>query len=155
MNPSLRLGIWLKVMLTAQINNKIGEAVRHTLAQIPVSVRICGEKGKQNKTKNKIKANTYKSTYSCACWLPDDCQLADDCWIELCWTLELCCWKPEDIWKAALEECCMLDSVWKIVTVGWLSAGFYSRCSKLELDWLKLELDACWLMELLCMLDSE
>ena len=49
----------------------------------------------------------------------------------------------------------MLDSVWKIVTVGWLSAGFYSRCSKLELDWLKLELDACWLMELLCMLDSE
>lgn len=31
-DPSLRLGIWLKVMLTAQINNKIGgaEAVRHT-----------------------------------------------------------------------------------------------------------------------------
>jgi hypothetical protein len=26
-------------------------------------------------------------------------------------------------------------------------------CSKLELDWLKLELEACWLMELLCMLD--
>ena len=32
LNPRLRLGIWLKVMLTAQINNKIGgaEAVRHT-----------------------------------------------------------------------------------------------------------------------------
>ena len=29
------------------------------------------------------------------------------------------------------------------------------RCSKLELDWLKLELEACWLIELLCMLDSE
>ena len=31
-DPSLRLGIWLKVVLTAQINNKIGEAeaVRHT-----------------------------------------------------------------------------------------------------------------------------
>ena len=25
LNPRLRLGIWLKVMLTAQINNKIGE----------------------------------------------------------------------------------------------------------------------------------
>ena len=30
LNPRLRLGIWLKVMLTAQINNKIGEPVRHT-----------------------------------------------------------------------------------------------------------------------------
>jgi len=60
------------------------------------------------------------------------------CWTELCWTLELCCWKPEDIWKAELDDCCMLDC-----------------CSKLELDWLKLELEACWLIELLCMLDSE
>ena len=30
LNPRLRLGIWLKVMLTARINNKIGEPVRHT-----------------------------------------------------------------------------------------------------------------------------
>jgi hypothetical protein len=58
------------------------------------------------------------STYSWACWLPDDCQpdcwtelcWTELCWTELCWTLELCCWKPEDIWKAALEDCCMLDS---------------------------------------------
>lgn len=30
LNPRLRLGIWLKVMLTAQINNTIGEPARHT-----------------------------------------------------------------------------------------------------------------------------
>ena len=30
LNPRLRLGIWLKVTLTAQINNTIGEPARHT-----------------------------------------------------------------------------------------------------------------------------
>ena len=78
------------------------------------------------------------------------------CWTELCWTLELCCWKPEDIWKAELDDCCMLDSAGMILySCHQRQNRLNLRCSKLELDWLKLELEACWLIELLCMLDSE